>query len=177
MRPCVTTPNLLRPSDDPTGKAKKMDKEWIISEKIQFGRQVDGKIQRCNAMMIRPGDFVDVTAIAQIFTYNGAGGRDAHVSFAMTRVVQLKAAEAVRIVRPSSPALHALPDRPSVPRSITILLQRLKVSQQNMTMSLTTTEGRRRYLLRKHRCTWQQIDLAPALLGMRRSTCSPPNTH
>lgn len=90
---------MLRPSDDPTGKAKRMEKDWIISDRIQVGRQIDGKVYKCNGMMIRPGDFVDVTAVAEIYTYNGVGGKDIHVNFAMTRVVQLKAAgDRTRIV-------------------------------------------------------------------------------
>lgn len=94
----MKTANMLRPSDDPSGKAKRMEKEWIITDRIQFGRQIDGKVYRCNGMMIRPGDFVDVTAVAEIFTYSGVAGREIHVNFAMTRVVQLKAVDTTRMV-------------------------------------------------------------------------------
>lgn len=100
VRPNVEVVNLLKPSDDPTGKAKAMDKEWYISNRVTVGRQLpNGKVRQCSGLIIRPGDFVDVLAVVDIVTYTNSSGRNVRVNFAMKRVIQLKAAATMRKVR------------------------------------------------------------------------------
>lgn len=90
--------NALRACEDPSGYAKKIEKQWIVTDRIQVGRQVKDKVVKCNELMIRPGDFVDVTAVAEIFQFNHGTGRDVVINFAMRRVVQLQAATISRAV-------------------------------------------------------------------------------
>ena len=87
------TTNLLRERDDPTGKAKALGKQWIVRDRVAFGRQLNGKIISCSRMIIRPGDFVDVSATAEIdVKRKDTGALDVRVNFSLKRVIQLKAA-------------------------------------------------------------------------------------
>ena len=83
---------MLTPADDPTGRATRIAKRWVVTEKVAFMEQVScGKIRRCNGLAIQARDFVDVSVAADIRTYPTAkGGREVEVRFGMKRVIILK---------------------------------------------------------------------------------------
>ena len=89
---------MLKPYEDASGKAKEMENEWIITEKVRIGKQsADGKVRGCSGLMIRPGDFVDVTAMPDIVTPPGKDGLK--LNWNMTKVIQLKAGAVIKQVR------------------------------------------------------------------------------
>ncbi|KAI0059790.1 hypothetical protein BV25DRAFT_1782880, partial [Artomyces pyxidatus] len=60
-------PSILTGVDDPYGRADAVIDSWRVVEKIAFGRQTaDGRLERCNPLIFRSGDFVDVSAKVDI---------------------------------------------------------------------------------------------------------------
>ena len=90
MRPTIDRPSILSPSEDPCGDAKKIEKQWVVTEKVQVGIQDDdGRLTRCSPLAIQPGDFVDVTVVADISSYAGNESHKLFVDFRPQRIIRL----------------------------------------------------------------------------------------
>lgn len=82
-------------SDDPTGKAAQIKDTWIVTRKVKTGQRTDdGRLVPMCGLLIRPGDFVDVTATVDIVTTHSANGRQLRVFLAMQSVIRLKKGKA-----------------------------------------------------------------------------------
>ena len=74
---------------DPTGKARKLMPDWIVTESLPvFVQHQNGSIMPCNHYRIRKGDFVDV--IASVDIVQRPGRSELTVGLTLRQVVQLK---------------------------------------------------------------------------------------
>ena len=64
----------------------------MVTDKITcFQWSTTAGLQPCNALLIQPGDFVDVKVVAQILAFPSSnGGREVRVDFAIKQVILLK---------------------------------------------------------------------------------------
>lgn len=66
-----------------------MKDRWVAADQIQIGCQdTDSKLKHISHMMIRPGDYINVTVVLDISTFRGRDGRETRINFAMMRIVQ-----------------------------------------------------------------------------------------
>lgn len=87
------TPSALTASDDPDGKAKSVENQWRVVHRISVGKvRGDGRVVKCHHLEIMPGDFVDVTVVADIETV-GTKNATSKVHFEIQRVVRLQPAK------------------------------------------------------------------------------------
>ncbi|KAK7685938.1 hypothetical protein QCA50_010747 [Cerrena zonata] len=89
----------LSSTDDPFGQAAKVNKLWVVTERLQLGTQgkSSGKIVACDASSIRAGDFVEVTCVLDMAT-KGFSHKKVAIRLWMTRVIQLADRNNVRKV-------------------------------------------------------------------------------
>lgn len=78
---------MLTVRDDPKRAADRIVDNWVASEKLVIAL-ADEKmnLKQCSHILIRHGDFVDVTLVPEIVTKNGT----VKVYYTMQRVVLLK---------------------------------------------------------------------------------------
>ena len=76
-----------------------MSARWIVATKLQLAYQdSNDKIRACNYKVFRPGDFVDITVVFDIFTRTRESGREHCVFLSMERIIQLQAVgDAVKV--------------------------------------------------------------------------------
>lgn len=92
--------NELRRDKDPTGAARKMEKRWIVENKLEIGKQEDTRLRKCTHIVFQRGDFVDATVTADIATLAAANGRRTQVHFKLQRVVRLLPRAHIMVSRP-----------------------------------------------------------------------------
>ena len=87
------------PASDPAyDDLKKIEKRWVIANKLQVGRRKDdGKLVSCSPLMVQKGDFVDVSVVADIASYGGENSANTRVHFRLEQVLQVTAARPVRV--------------------------------------------------------------------------------
>ena len=79
----------LSARDDPTGKARKLLPDWVVTEQLPvFAQHGDGRILPCSYYRLRRGDFVDVIATVDIV--QRPGKRDLSVGLTLCQVVHLR---------------------------------------------------------------------------------------
>ena len=89
---------VLAERDDPQGKARKVEKEWTVTEKVVLlARRDNGKLVPCDHYEIHEGDFVDVTFGFDIVTPPGT--RTVLVTLSPKKVVRLSTADRGKKVR------------------------------------------------------------------------------
>lgn len=86
-------------------RLESISSRWGTMPSATYARKMaDGALKRCSAMVISPGDFVDVTATVDIVSVRkGLGGKTIDVHFAFTRVVRLLPNQ--ELLNVSSPSL------------------------------------------------------------------------
>ena len=81
--------SVLGARDDPTGKARKLLPDWVVTDHLPvFVQHGDGRIVPCSYYRFRRGDFVDVIATVDIV--QRLGKRDLSVGLTLCQVVQLR---------------------------------------------------------------------------------------
>lgn len=78
-------------AEDPRGRVKQMQGMWAVRHCIEAGvQQPNGKVQRENVRVIRPGDFVDVAVtIHAVQRRLPKGRRVVEVMFAPQTIIRL----------------------------------------------------------------------------------------
>ena len=90
----------LGPYEDPGGKVKKLEREWIVDHRVKTAvQQASGKFVLTNPLAIRRGDFVDVAALFTIVIRRGRYGGSTEVMLAPLEVVRLRTASGVKVSR------------------------------------------------------------------------------
>ena len=90
----------LGPNEDPGGKVKTFEREWIIDHRVKTAvQQASGKFVLTNPLAIRRGDFVDVAALFTIVIRRGRYGGSTEVMLAPLEVVRLRTASEVKVSR------------------------------------------------------------------------------
>lgn len=92
--------SVLQDRDDPNGDAKRMEKSWIVQEKLQVGKLNEkGKVIRCGSEELRVGDFVDVMLAPEIVQYleNKEHKDNLQVHFELRGIVRLLKGNDVRV--------------------------------------------------------------------------------
>lgn len=86
----------LPKAEDPLGRAKKISHMWGVRHRIEVGVQrPDGRVQRENPRVIRPGDFVDVAVSIQAVPMRlNKGRRVIEVCFVPQTIIRLVDSEA-----------------------------------------------------------------------------------
>ena len=89
MKPGERLVSALTNRDDPKDLAKKVQDQWVCTEKLPIFVQLeDGRVAPCNCVEVRKGDFVDVTVGVDIVNHRNSP--DVNIYFAMKRIVILK---------------------------------------------------------------------------------------
>ena len=91
VRPGVPAASVLQVEDDPTGKAKAMEHEWVVERKTKVNQRVpDGGIIPYAGMLIAKGDFVDVSATIDIVRTRSERGMHTRLYLELREVTLLK---------------------------------------------------------------------------------------
>ncbi|OBZ74973.1 hypothetical protein A0H81_05663 [Grifola frondosa] len=89
--------SVLRHGDDPFGHAGKVSSRWVVLHKINTGvRGVDGKLRQCGHIVIRKGDFVDVSVFVELYKRHTQQGVKVEMNLAMNDVVRLYSAREMK---------------------------------------------------------------------------------
>ena len=79
--------------EDPTGDLNRIRNKWELEEGLKIAKYNPflGNIQRCNFMEIQPGDFVDITVVADITSIRNPKRPQIKCHFKLPSIIQLMA--------------------------------------------------------------------------------------
>lgn len=98
VRATAASKSVLAAEEDPNGDAKAIEKQWVVSNKLQIGkRSTNGTVCACAPEEIRVGDFVDVLVSPEIVQRRGRGRDDLQVYFDLKGVVRLTTARELKV--------------------------------------------------------------------------------
>ena len=83
--------------EDPTGDLSRIRNKWELEKGLKVAKYNSflGNIHRCNFMEIQPGDFVDITVVADIASIRNPKGSRTECHFKLDSVIQLMAKQDV----------------------------------------------------------------------------------